>query len=34
MDKAIWEIGFFKDIIENRGKYLELKQKECVRYYN
>ncbi|MCK9220622.1 MAG: PAS domain S-box protein [Bacteroidales bacterium] len=34
MDKAIWEIGFFKDIIENRGKYLELKQKEYVRYEN
>jgi PAS domain S-box-containing protein len=32
VEKAIWEIGFFKDIIENKEKYLELQEKEYVRY--
>jgi PAS domain S-box-containing protein len=30
--KAIWEIGFFKDIIDNKEKFWELQQKEYVRY--
>jgi two-component system CheB/CheR fusion protein len=33
-EKAIWEIGFFKDIVANRDKFLELQQKEFVRYEN
>jgi len=33
-DKAIWEIGFFKDIVANQEKFLELQQKEYVRYDN
>jgi two-component system CheB/CheR fusion protein len=32
MEKAIWEIGFFKDILANRDKFLELQQLEYVRY--
>ena len=32
MEKAIWEIGFFKDIIANRDKFLELQQNEYIRY--
>jgi len=31
-EKAIWEIGFFKDIIANYEKFIELQQKEYVRY--
>ncbi|MFZ4622542.1 MAG: PAS domain-containing protein, partial [Bacteroidota bacterium] len=31
-EKAIWEIGFLKDIVANKDKYLELQQKEFVRY--
>jgi two-component system CheB/CheR fusion protein len=34
MRKAVWEIGFFKDIIANREKFLELQEKEYVRYEN
>jgi PAS domain S-box-containing protein len=30
--KAIWEIGFFKDIADNYDKFLELQNKEYVRY--
>lgn len=30
--KAIWEIGFLKDIVANRDKFLELQQREYVRY--
>jgi len=30
--KAIWEIGFFKDIIDNKDKFLELQRKKYVRY--
>jgi len=30
--KEIWEIGFFKDIVANKDKFLELQQKEYVRY--
>jgi two-component system CheB/CheR fusion protein len=31
-EKAIWEIGFFKDIVANRDKFLELQKSEIVRY--
>ncbi len=34
MEKAVWEIGFFKDIIENREKFMELQDKGYVRYEN
>ncbi|MCX6267166.1 MAG: PAS domain-containing protein [Bacteroidetes bacterium] len=34
IEKAIWEIGFFKDIVANKDKFLELQQKELVRYEN
>ena len=34
LEKAIWEIGFFKDIVANKDKFLELQQKEIVRYEN
>ncbi len=32
IEKAIWEIGFLKDIVANKDKFLELQQKEFVRY--
>ncbi|MDP2721752.1 MAG: ATP-binding protein [Bacteroidales bacterium] len=32
IEKFIWEIGIFKDIIANHDKFLELKKKEYVRY--
>jgi PAS domain S-box-containing protein len=32
IEKAIWEIGFFKDIVANQDKFLELQQKEYARY--
>ena len=32
IEKAIWEIGFFKDIVANQDNFLELQQKEYVRY--
>ncbi|MDT8394590.1 MAG: ATP-binding protein [Bacteroidales bacterium] len=34
VEKAIWEIGAFKDIISNYDKFLELQQKEYVRYHD
>ncbi|PWA07176.1 chemotaxis protein CheB [Flavobacterium psychrotolerans] len=34
VEKAIWEIGFFKDVVANKDKFLELQQKEFVRYKN
>jgi two-component system CheB/CheR fusion protein len=34
IEKAIWEIGFFKDVVANKDKFLELQQKELVRYEN
>ena len=34
VEKAIWEIGLFKDIVANKEKFLELQQKEIVRYEN
>jgi PAS domain S-box-containing protein len=32
VDKAIWEIGTFKDIVANYDKFLELQEEEYVRY--
>ncbi|WP_319478846.1 PAS domain-containing sensor histidine kinase [uncultured Draconibacterium sp.] len=32
IEKTIWEIGFLKDIIDNKEKFLELQQKKYVRY--
>jgi PAS domain S-box-containing protein len=32
LSKAIWELGFFKDIWANAEKFAELKDKEYVRY--
>jgi PAS domain S-box-containing protein len=34
IEKEIWEIGFFKDIAANKIKFLELQQREYVRYEN
>jgi PAS domain S-box-containing protein len=34
LNKFIWEIGVFRDIIDNKDKFLELQQKEYVRYEN
>ncbi|MEI7501052.1 MAG: chemotaxis protein CheB [Bacteroidota bacterium] len=34
LEKAIWEIGFLKDIVANKDKFSELQQKEIVRYEN
>jgi PAS domain S-box-containing protein len=32
IEKEIWEIGFFKDIVANKDKFLELQQNGYVRY--
>ena len=32
IEKAIWEIGFLSDIISNKENFLELQQKEYIRY--
>ncbi len=34
IEKAIWEIGLFKDIASNQDKFIELQQKGYVRYEN
>jgi two-component system CheB/CheR fusion protein len=34
IEKSIWQIGFLKDVIANKEKFLELQQKEIVRYEN
>jgi len=34
LEKAIWEIGFLKDIVANKDKFSELQEKELVRYEN
>ena len=34
LEKAIWEIGFFKDIAANEDKFFELQQEKYVRYEN
>jgi len=32
LSKAVWDIGFFKDIIANRDTFLQLKERKYVRY--
>jgi two-component system CheB/CheR fusion protein len=34
IEKSIWQIGFLKDIVANKDKFLELQQKEIVRHEN
>ncbi len=34
LEKAIWEIGFFKDIVANKEKFSELQKKKIIRYDN
>lgn len=34
LEKAIWEIGFLKDIIANKEKFAELQKKKIIRYDN
>ena len=34
LGKAIWDVGFFKNIIENKDKFLQLQENEYVRYEN
>ena len=34
IEKSIWQIGFLKDVIANKEKFLELQQKEIIRYEN
>ncbi|MEI7830115.1 MAG: CheR family methyltransferase [Prolixibacteraceae bacterium] len=34
VEKAIWDIGCFKDIVANKDMFLELQQKSIVRYEN
>jgi len=34
VEKSIWQIGFLKDIVANKDKFLELQQKETVRFEN
>jgi len=34
LEKSIWELGLFKDILANREKFMELQSKEYVRYEN
>lgn len=32
VEKAVWEIGFFKNIIDNKDKFLKLQQKKLLQY--
>ena len=32
LEKKVWDLGFFKDIVANRNRFLELQQKEYIRY--
>jgi len=32
LGKAVWELGFFRDIVDNEENFLELQQKEYIRY--
>ncbi len=34
LGKELWELGFFKDIAANKANFLELQQKEYIRYEN
>lgn len=32
--KAIWDLGFFRDVVANQDKFIDLQQQEYVRYEN
>lgn len=32
LGKAVWDLGFFKDVVANEAKFAELREKEYVRY--
>jgi len=34
LGKAIWELGFFKDVVANESNFAELRKKEYIRYEN
>ena len=34
LEKKIWELGFFKDIVANQDNFAELQQKQYIRYDN
>ena len=34
LEKKIWELGFFKDIVANQDNFVELQQKQYIRYDN
>jgi len=34
IEKSIWEIGIFRDIIDNQDKFIELRKNKYVRYNN
>jgi len=34
LGKAIWELGFFKDVVANESIFAELREKEYIRYEN
>jgi PAS domain S-box-containing protein len=34
LGKAIWELGFFRDIVANEDKFTQLREKEYIRYEN
>ena len=34
LEKAIWEIGFLRDLVANKDVFSELQEKEIVRYEN
>ncbi|MBK8418753.1 MAG: PAS domain S-box protein [Anaerolineales bacterium] len=34
IDRELWELGFFKDIVANQDNFLELQQKQYIRYEN
>ena len=34
LGKAVWELGFFKDIVANEDNFAELREKEYLRYEN
>jgi PAS domain S-box-containing protein len=34
LNKQLWELGFFKDIVQNKANFLRLKRKKIIRYEN
>jgi PAS domain S-box-containing protein len=32
LNKKVWELGFFKDLVANEANFIELQQKEYIRY--